>query len=53
MIRMYPTKPGLSKEWTVKIDFSSSGFEIEETIYPSYHEAIDGIRTWLNAEVKF
>lgn len=52
MVKLYPTNPGFSREWTVEIDFEKNGFEKLTRTFASWDDGIEWIREWLGSEVK-
>lgn len=53
MIKMFPTNPGFSQEWTVEIDFSANGMEKVSQVCATWRGAVDFVRIWLSEGVQF
>lgn len=52
MIKIFPTNPGFTKQWTVVFDFEkSNGIAKEEITVPDYTHIPGTVKRWLDEEV--
>lgn len=52
MIKIYPSSPGFTREWTVEFHFEQNGIPVETKVCATWQEAIEYARAWMATEVK-
>ncbi len=51
MILLFPTNPGVTKQWTVTVDFVKNGFPKIEKVLDSWQTAVFFIQNYLEEDV--